>query len=117
MTETTTTPPSVPSGEERAWAAAAHVAPLIGLTWIAPLVIWIVKKDESSFLDDQGREALNFQITVFLLGIVFLVLVFVCIGVPLLIGLGIVDLILGIVAGIRASEGKRYRYPICLRIL
>ena len=134
---TTTAPPppsGVPSQEERQWAMFAHLSALLGgivtSGWagsvgcfIGPLVIWMVKKDTMPFVNDQGREALNFNITV---GIVFLGLfllsiitlgIGLIITVPLMIIVGLAWLVLTIIAAIKANEGVAYRYPFALRLI
>lgn len=122
------------STEERNWAMAAH---LCGLLWVVgapalifipfgsavlftllgPLLIWRTKGQGLPFVAEQAKESLNFQITVWLLGVVFLVLAFVLIGFVLLWILGIVNLILVVIAAIQVSAGKPYRYPFCLRLV
>lgn len=115
--------PSAPTAQERNWAVLCHLSALLGVVvWglgivLGPLIVWLIKKDTMSFVDDQGKEALNFQITVLLAGIVCSALVFVLIGIPLLAVLGIVDLVFIIIAAIKASEGVSYRYPVSLRLI
>jgi uncharacterized Tic20 family protein len=119
------TPPSAPS---RQWAMLAHLLTLLGYLigighFIPPLVIWLAKRDEDEFVGDQAKESLNFQITYLLVSIVAAVLIFVliisCVGIPVawLIGLGlpIAHLVLVIIAGLKASDGVRYRYPVNIR--
>jgi uncharacterized Tic20 family protein len=122
------------SGEERGWAMAAH---LCGLLWIlgsggliflpfgalaiftilGPLIILLSKGPSMPFVAAQAKESLNFQITVWLLGLIFALLAIVLIGFVLLWILGIVNLVLVIVAAIRVSEGVPYRYPFSLRLV
>lgn len=115
--------PLSPSAEERNWAVACHLSPLLGLlAWgigilLGPFIVWLVKKDTLPFVNDQGKEALNFQITVFLIGVVCTALIFVLIGIPLLFALGVFDLVFMIIAAVKASEGVTYRYPVCLRLI
>ena len=122
------------SAQDRQWAMFAHLSALVGgiLTsgwagsigcFIGPLIIWMVKKDTSSFVDDQGKEALNFNITVaiaffalFVLGIVTLGIGF-AIALPLMLVIGIAWLVLTIIASIKANEGVAYRYPFALRLI
>ena len=84
---------------------------------IAPLLIWILKKDESAFINDQGKEALNFQISVTIYAIVCVILIFVVIGILLIIILGVLVLIFVIIASINSYDGKAYRYPLTMRII
>jgi uncharacterized Tic20 family protein len=120
--------------EERQWAMFAHLSALAGgivtAGWAAslgcilgPLVIWMMKKETMPFVDDQGKEALNFNITV---GIVFLalfILTFVTLGIgilltgPLMIIVGLAWLVVTIIAAIKANEGVAYRYPFALRLV
>ena len=111
-----------PSKEERGQAMACHLLALIGFiipfgNLIGPLVMWIVKKDESAFVDDQGKEAVNFNITMMIAGFVCFLLTFVLIGVILLPILGIFWLVVTIIAGLKANEGVAYRYPLTLRLI
>lgn len=106
-------PVSPPSHEERNMALLSHVLTLI--VWIiAPLVIYLVKKDESGFVAAHAKESLNFQITIVLVGILMFISI---IGIFLLWILGIIWTVLVIVATIKASEGKMYRYPLTLRLI
>jgi uncharacterized Tic20 family protein len=137
--ETVTPPPPPPQSEgpgaeERQWAMFAHLSALVGgiLTsgwagsigcFIGPLIIWLVKKDTMPFVDDQAKEALNFNITV---GIVFFALFLLAlltfglglvIAIPLWIIIGIAWLVFTIIAAIKANEGVAYRYPFTLRLV
>ena len=108
--------------DARLWGMLCHLSTFAGSVVpfgniIGPLVIWLVKRDEFPFVDDQGKEALNFQITVMLAAIVSIPLVFVIVGIFLLIAIGICDLIFTIMAAIQANSGVRYRYPVCLRMV
>jgi len=84
---------------------------------IAPLIVWLVKRDQSPFVADQGKEALNFNISVLLAGVICGVLVWIFIGILLGVALFIFWLAMTIIAGIKASEGVRYRYPFTLRLV
>ena len=106
----------------------AHLSALLGaiLTgalgggwgcFIGPLVIWLIKKDTMPFVNDQGKEALNFQITVFIAIVISWILAFVLIGLLLMPLVGIANLVLCIIAGIKANNGESYRYPFALRLI
>lgn len=116
-------PPSgAPSNEERQWALFTHLSALAGFiipfgNLLGPLVMWQVKKNEMPFVDDQGKEALNFQITVTLAMIVSLILTLVLIGILLMFVVGIGALVLTILAAIKANNGEYYRYPMTLRLV
>lgn len=130
MTNLTSSPPpaAASSVQERQWGMAAHLSAFAGFFMpfgniLGPLVVWLIKKDEMAFVNDQGKEALNFNI---LAGIVAAALVILTVGtfgigalltLPLGIALGIVWLIFTIMAAIKANEGVSYRYPINLRLV
>jgi uncharacterized Tic20 family protein len=108
--------------DARTWAMLCHIGAFAGYIIpfghiIAPLVIWLIKKDESPFVDDQGKESLNFQISVSLYAIIAALLTLVVIGAVLLIALVIFDVVMVIIAAVRANSGERYRYPLCLRFI
>lgn len=108
--------------EERNWAMGAHLSALSGFiipfgNLLGPLIIWLTQKDKSAFVDAQGKEALNFNITIFIAAIVCGLLTFVLIGLLLLPLLGIAWLVLAIMAGIKASKGEHYQYPYILRLI
>jgi hypothetical protein len=84
---------------------------------VGPLIIWLVKRDEMSFVDDQAKEALNFNISMTIYMAVAGVLIFVLIGIPIMIVLAITWLMLVIMAAVKANEGTAYRYPITLRLV
>jgi uncharacterized Tic20 family protein len=115
-------PSAAPTRDERTWAMIAHLSAFVGLAiplgnLIAPLVIWLIKRDQSAFIADQAKEALNFNISVVLAGSVCAILVFVFIGILLGVALFIYWLAMTIIAGIKASEGVQYRYPVALRLV
>lgn len=105
-----------PTKDERNLAMLAH---LLGIFtgFIGPLVIWLVKKDESDFVADQAREALNFQITIAIALFASIMLKVILIGVLLVPIVFIVNFIFCIVAAVSASKGKAYRYPLTLRLV
>ncbi|GAA0888090.1 DUF4870 domain-containing protein [Rhodanobacter soli] len=112
----------VPSAEERQWAMFAHLSALVGViiplgSIIGPLVIWLIKKDTMPFVNDQGKEALNFNITVAIAAIVGWILCFILIGFLVLAVLAIAWLVFVIIATIKANEGTTYRYPFALRLV
>jgi len=84
---------------------------------VGPLVVWLIKKDQFPLVDDQGKEALNFNISLAIYGFVAFLLSFVLIGIPILIALGIFWFVEVIIATIRANNGERFRYPLTIRFL
>ena len=108
--------------QERTWALFCHISALAGFIFpfgniIAPLVIWLIKKEEYPLVDDQGKESVNFQIGISIAGVVSLMLTIVLIGIPLLIAVVIFAVVMVIIAAIRANEGEKYRYPLNLRLI
>lgn len=127
MNETTSPVVSV-SAEDRNWALAAHLSTFsfffsgIGLL-LGPLIIWLVKREQSAFVAQHAREALNFNITVALACVLLLVFTLGTFGIgivlawPAALALFIAWIALPIVAAVRASEGREYRYPFTLRLI
>jgi uncharacterized protein len=112
----------VVSNEARQWGMFAHLAALAGFVipfgnLIGPLVVWQMKKNEMPFVDDQGKESLNFQITVAIAVVVCVVLMVILIGALLLPLVGLAALIFTIIGAIKANAGERYRYPFALRLI
>ncbi len=129
------TPPPVPpaagptgdgvlSGkDERLWAMLCHLASLSGYIavplghLIGPLVIWQIKKDQSPFVDDQGKESLNFQISMtlylFVAGLTF------CIGIGFVLfpAVYLFGWVMMIIAAVKANQGEAYRYPLTIRLI
>jgi len=102
MGENSTTPQQLkPTQDARMWAMFCHLAGLVGFVIpfgniIGPLVIWILKKDEFPYVDEQGKEALNF-------------------GILLLIALGLFGLIMIVIAAVKANSGEKFHYPLAIR--
>lgn len=114
--------PTLDERQERSWGMGCHLAALAGFiipfgNIIGPLVLWLMKRDESEFVNDQGKESLNFQITVTILAIVSGILIIVVIGIVLLILVAIFSLVMIILAAVKASEGEKYRYPFNIRLI
>jgi uncharacterized protein len=113
---------AVAVAEERNWAMGCHLSALLGCVLpfgnvIGPLLVWLLKKNESTLVDAEGKEALNFQLSMSIYMMVSAILILVVIGLPMLFGFALADLILTIVAAVKTSNGERYRYPITLRFL
>jgi uncharacterized Tic20 family protein len=108
--------------EERMWAMIAHLSALIGFVIplgnvLGPLIVWLVKREEGPFVDSNGKEALNFSISVTIYAAISSLMLIVFIGALLLIGLFIFWVICVIIAAVRANEGKAYRYPLTFRFI
>lgn len=102
---------------ERAYAACNHLVMFCGVPVLPQLVMWLIKRDESPFLDDHGKEALNFQISAILLAAISGILVVVGVGILMLVALGPFIFISTIVATVRASQGRYFRYPMTIRLI
>ena len=112
-------PQYMPTPDERMWGMLAHLSGLIafllgGLTFLGPLLVWLVKKDQSPFVADQGKEALNFQIAVL---IVSLICTVTCVGLIVLPVIIVGDIVLTVMAGMEANKGVYYRYPYTFRLI
>lgn len=111
-----------PSKNERDWALFAHLSAFSGHFIpfghiLGPLVIWILKRDTMPFVSDQAKESLNFQITMTIALIISCVLILLAVGFILVPAVWLFDIVVTIIAAIKASEGVAYRYPLCLRFL
>ncbi|HEL5054138.1 DUF4870 domain-containing protein [Stenotrophomonas maltophilia] len=104
--------------DQRTMALAAH---LLGIFtgFIGALIIWLINKDDAgkSFVTDQAKEALNFQITVAIAMVVCIILTIVVIGAILMPIVGLVSLVFCIIAAVKANNGEAYRYPFALRLI
>ena len=108
--------PQEVSQDAKTMAMLCHLLGLL-TNFLGPLILWLVKKDDDPFIDHQGKEALNFQITVAIASIVSGLLTFVCIGALLLPAVGVVDLVFSIIACVNANKGQAYRYPVSIRFV
>lgn len=105
-----------PTQDERTLAMLAHVLGLFG-SFLAPLIIYLVKKDESIYIREHAKEALNFQISICIYLIISFIFLLIIVGILGFLFVGIFSFVLTIVAAIKALDGKMYRYPFCIRIL
>ena len=108
--------------QARGWAMLSHLGAFVGVVIpfgniIAPLVIWLIKKEESAFVEDQARESLNFQISLSIYMLAAGFLTFVLIGFVLVPAAGIFGIVVVIIAAVRANKGEKYRYPLCIRFI
>ena len=115
-------PPSNPPSV-RTWTVLCHASALLGFFIpaaahiLAPLVVWLVKRGESAAVDEHGKESLNFQLSMLIYSIIAGILTLVLIGFVLLPILHVLNVVFVILASLRASEGKLYRYPLTIRFL
>ena len=101
--------------DDKLWASLAHFGGI--LSFLAPLLIWLILKDRGAKVNVEAKESLNFQITVSLAVRVCFVLMVVLIGALLLPLVGLAALVFTVIAGIKANQGEAYRYPITLRLI
>lgn len=115
--------PSPYSSETRTWALIAHLVGLFGFPFIGPIIIWLTKGKEDEFVLSQAKEVLNFHITLLIVVAILGALsvatcgVFLVVAIPLWATIAVVAVVLSIYGGIQAYEGKRYRYPLCIRLI
>ena len=104
--------------DDKQLAMLGHILAIIG-GFVVPLIIYLLKKDESEFIEDQAKEALNFQITVAIAALVGIVFTIATCGYGGIVfaPIGILNMVFCIIAGIKANEGEKYRYPINIRII
>ena len=104
------------SSDQRTLAMLAH---LLGIFTgvIGALVIWLMKKDEGGFVENQAKEALNFQITLLIASVIGMVLTLVLIGFLVLLAVAVASIVFSIMGAMKAYSGERYRYPVALRLV
>jgi uncharacterized Tic20 family protein len=105
-----------PDNDDKNIATITHLGGIV-FSFIPALIVWLLKKDESAYLTEQSKEALNFQITVLLAQFIAGILVWLLIGIVLLPIIWLINIVLCIIAAISASKGEFYRYPLTLRLI
>ncbi len=112
------------TNDAKNWAMICHLAGFFGFGLpvaghvVGPLIIWMLKRDEHPFIDHQGKEAVNFQISmVIYMAIASPTICLFFIGIPILAALWLLDIVLMIVAAVSASRGEPYRYPLTIRLV
>jgi uncharacterized Tic20 family protein len=114
---------STSSRDVRTWNVLCHATALAGffVPWaghiLGPLIVWLAKRSDSPEIDENGKESLNFQISMLIYNVIAGVLCLVLVGFILLAILHILNLVLVIIASIQTSEGKSYRYPMTIRLI
>jgi uncharacterized protein len=114
-------PPAVPQAtNDRLWSVLCHLSYFFGfalLSFLFPLVVYLVTRTDSPFVTHHAKEALNFHLSILLYAVCCIPLLFLVIGIPLLIAVGLTGLVCSIVAAVKASEGVYYQYPITIRFV
>jgi len=110
------------STEEKNLAVIMHLSilagiliPFVGL--LIPVVIWALKKNESPYVDDQGKEVINFIINIFIAGIIIGILCLIIIGFILIVPLALFLIIMPIVAAVKCGDGTYYKYPLIFKFI
>ena len=109
-------PASPPTQDDKTMAILAHILTFV-VGFIAPLVVYLSKKDQPSFALEHAKESLNFQLSLIIYFTVSLILMIILIGIAMMVILGILTFILVIVATIKAANGEMYRYPLTIRFI
>ena len=105
-----------PSNDDKNIATVTHLGGTV-FSFIPGLIVWVLKKDDSAYISDQAKEALNFQITVLIGYFISSVLAVILIGFLLMGIIWLVNVVFCIIAAISTSKGETYRYPLCLRLI
>lgn len=108
--------------EEKTFGMLAHLTSLSGFiipfgSILGPLIIWLIKKDQSAWVDQQGKEALNFNISVAIYAIVASILIFIVIGIFLAIAVGVFWLVMVIIATVKVNNLEDFQYPLAIRLI
>ena len=111
-------PAAVTTSDERTMAMLCHLLAIF-TSFIAPLIIWLLKKDQSPFVDQHGKEALNFQITLLIAWVAAGILTCITLGLGSPIGavVMVVSIIFCVMAALEANKGNPYRYPVSIRLI
>lgn len=104
---------------ERNWSMLCHLSAFAGFFFpfggiIGPLICWLSKKDESAWVDLNGKESMNFQLSILLYIVLAIPLCFIIIGIPIVVFLGFLKVICIIIASVKASKGERFKYPLAI---
>lgn len=106
----------VPSNDDKNIATVTHLGGTV-FSFIPGLLVWILKKDDSTYIADQAKEALNFQISILIASFIASILIWLIVGFVLLPIIWIANVVFCIIAAIASSKGETYRYPLCLRLI
>jgi uncharacterized Tic20 family protein len=106
-----------PTGNQKIWSMLSHLSALFGVGILLPLVVYLAMRDESEYVVANAREALNFHLSVLLYMLCCVPLVFIVVGIPLMVIIGLGSLVLAIIAAVKAADGQCYRYPLTVRFV
>ena len=110
---------SILTETERNWSMLCHLSAFAGFFFpfggiLGPLICWLSKRDESSWVNLNGKAALNFQLSMLLYIVLTIPLCFIIIGIPIIMMLGTLKVICTIIASVKASKGEMFRYPLVI---
>lgn len=114
--ESLDTPITPPTSDEKNIALLSHIGTFFG-GFIVPLIVWLIKKEESDFVTRHAKESLNFQISLIIYFVGSAVLMVILVGIFLMFAVGIFAFITVILATVAASSGKDYKYPLNIRFI
>jgi uncharacterized Tic20 family protein len=118
MENISTLPATTPrGGTDKILTILSHLSSFFGMPLLFPLVVYLAMRGESDYVAANAREALNFHLSLLIYSLCCIPLIFVVIGIPLLILMGLVSLIFAIVAAVKAADGGCYRYPLTIRLV
>ena len=110
-----------PKKDERMWGMLCHLTALVFLVGIpfgniiGPLVVWLLKRHDMPLVDEEGKEALNFQISMTIYFIVSALSCFILVGFLLVVPVVLINIIFTIIAAVKTSDGEKYQYPLTIR--
>jgi uncharacterized Tic20 family protein len=106
--------PMETTSDDRSMAMLCHLGGILG--FLIPLIVWLIKKDQSKFVDNQGKEALNFHLTMLIGHVIGGATICITFGL-INLAVWVISLVFSIIGGMEANKGVRYRYPICIRFI
>jgi uncharacterized protein len=119
-----TSPVGALTADDKQWGMFAHLSALLGLiagtlTFLGPLIVWLIKKDQSKFVDYHGKEALNFHLNILGYNIIaWIISLATCfVASPLIVAVMVYSIVMSIIAGMKANEGRLYEYPAIVRLI
>jgi uncharacterized Tic20 family protein len=116
-TQELTPSPVPPTGNDKVWSMLSHLSALLGVGLILPLVVYLAMRKDSEYVACNAREALNFHISIIIYVLCCVPLMFILIGIPLAILIGVGSLVLAIIGAVKAADGQCYHYPLTLRLV
>jgi uncharacterized protein len=107
------------SESERNWAMLCHLSAFAGFFFpfggiIGPLICWLSRKDDSQWVDENGKASMNFQLSILLYIVLTIPLLFIIVGIPILMFLGALKIVCIIIASIKSSKGEKFKYPLAI---